>query len=568
MAATVTTPRVREIPRVIDVRRPRWLQRVPNWALIAGLLILLMGLSAFIRTRYISAEFWMDEAITTGIASHPLTAIPGLLQHDGSPPLFYVLLHFWMQAFGTSESATHALTAVFGVLTVPVGMWAGWSLFGRRAGVIAAILFAFNAWLTQYAQETRMYELMGLLGIIATAAFIHAFVYRRRRYLIVFAISEALMLYTHAWGLFFGAAAVLALIPIWRTSEDRRGLVRDAAMTFIGAGILFTPWLPNFIYQSTHTGAPWAPPPRFGAPVLVSQDLMGGDRVTVALLLGTIIGLGHLFTRRYRRTREATVLWALIVLPVATLALAWLASQITPAFVSRYFAPVLASMLLLAAWGCARSGIVGWAAVALSVLFVVHVSTYAHPYKSDMRDIGGEMRPLLHRGDLVLVAQPEQLPLAYYYLPGGLRYASTLGPVPTSRATYMNWVYALSRLQKANPETTLRPLLASLKPGQQLLFIRPLTEGARNWLAPWTRLVRRRSAQWGALLAADPHLKEIAWAPHNYRGVCCVANSAILYEDVTTPTAPTSAKGASMSSTSSTSSTSSGGSSLPPVLQP
>ncbi len=272
--ATVTTPPVREVPRVRDFRQPRWLERTPTWALAGGLLIVLMALSAFIRTRYLSAEFWMDEAITTGIASHPLTAIPGLLRHDGSPPLFYMLLHFWMSAFGSSESATHALNSVFGVLTVPAGMWAGWSLFGRRAGVMAAILFAFNAWLTQYAQETRMYELMGLLGIIATAAFIHAFVYRRRKYLIVFAITQALMLYTHAWGLFFGAAAVLALIPIWQTSEDRRGVVRDAVMTFVGAGILFSPWLPNFLYQSTHTGAPMGPSTTIRRP---RPDLSGPD---------------------------------------------------------------------------------------------------------------------------------------------------------------------------------------------------------------------------------------------------------------------------------------------------
>lgn len=570
--ATTTAPPApgRRFPGVADLPQPRWLQRIPNWALAVGVLVILLAASAYMRTRYISVQFWIDEAISTGIASHPLGAIPGLLRHDGSPPLFYFLLHFWMQAFGATESATHSLSVVFGLLTIPVGMWAGWSLFGRRAGIIAAVLFAFNAWLTQYAQETRMYELMGLLGIIATAAFIHAFVYRRRKYLIVFAITEALMLYTHAWGIFFGAGAVLALIPIWRVSEDRRGLVRDAVMAFAGAGILFLPWLPNFLYQSTHTGAPWAPPPRFGAPVLISQDLMGGDRVTVALFLGTIIGLGHLFTRRYRRTRDATVLWTLIALPVATLGLAWLASQITPAFVSRYFAPVLASILLLAAWGCARSGIVGWAAVVLSVIFVVHVSVYAHPYKSDMRDIAGEMRPLLHPGDLVVNAQPESTPLAYYYLPSGLHYATTLGPV--ADPTYMNWVYALRRLQHSSYATTLQRLLAGLRPGQQLLYIRPLTEGAMNWLAPWTRLVRRRGAEWGALLAADPHLREVAWAPHYYRGDCCIGDSAILYRDVAKPlpsgSPPAQGAGSSTAPTAGSSTVSSSVSSSSPVLSP
>ena len=93
----------------------------------------------------------------------------------------------------------------------------------------------------------------------------------------------------------------------------------------------------------------------------------------------------------------------------------------------------------------------------------------------------------------------------------------------------MNWVDALSRMQHANPRATLSPLVASLRPGQQILFVRPLTEGARSWGAPWTQIVRRRSAQWGAILAADPSLKAIAWAPHNYRGACCVADSAVLY---------------------------------------
>jgi len=161
---------------------------------------------------------------------------------------------------------------------------------------------------------------------------------------------------------------------------------------------------------------------------------------------------------------------------------------------------------------------------------VLHVSAYVPQYKSDMRDVGGEMAPLLHPGDLVVVGQPEQVPLAWYYLPSGLRYASTLGPVSDPR--YMNWVYSLRRLRHANPEATLAPLLASLRPGQQILFVRPLTEGVANWQASWTQLVRRRSAQWGALLAHDPQLRWEAAAPHNYRGACCVANSAVLYEKV------------------------------------
>ncbi len=493
--------------------------------------MVLLAASAYLRTRFIGGQFWMDEAITTGISSHSLGAVPGILRHDGNPPLYYLLLHGWMTLLGTSESATHSLSLLFGLLTVPVGMWAGWTLFGRRAGLMAAVLFAFNAWFTNYAQETRMYELMGLLGIVATVAFIQAFVHRRRRYLILFAATLALMLYTHSWGVFVVVGSIVALIPAYAVSDDRRALIRDALLAFAGAAILYVPWLPNFLYQAGHTAAPWSNRPGLGTPILISRDVLGGDRVTVVLLAACVVGLAGFFTRRMRHTREAAVLWTLIVFPIATLAVAWLGSQINPAYVPRYFAPVVASILLIAALGCARAGVVGIVALALSVVFLLNPASVVPPYKSDMRDVGGEMGPRLHAGDLVVVGQPEQTPLSWYYLPDGLRYANTIGPV--ADPTYMNWVNALSRLKHANPAATLDPLVASLTPGQQLLYVRPLTEGAQNWEAPWTQLIRRRSAQWGAILQADVDsgvLRVVATAPRMYHAAPDIADSAVLYE--------------------------------------
>ena len=76
----------------------------------------------------------------------------------------------------------------------------------------------------------------------------------------------------------------------------------------------------------------------------------------------------------------------------------------------------------------------------------------------------------------------------------------------------------------------LPALLANLRPGQKVLFVRPLTEGVQNWKAPWTQLVRRRSAQWGAILAGDTTLRQVQVAPQFYRGASTVGNSAVLYE--------------------------------------
>ena len=153
-----------------------------------------------------------------------------------------------------------------------------------------------------------------------------------------------------------------------------------------------------------------------------------------------------------------------------------------------------------------------------------------------MRDIGAEVGAQMRPGDLVLVGQPEQTPLVWYYMPGGLRYADTIGP--TSDPRHMDWVDALDKLEAAQPDEVLPALLANLRPGQKVLFVRPLTEGVQNWKAPWTQLVRRRSAQWGAILAGDTSLRQVQVAPQFYRGASTVGNSAVLYEKTARPQLP------------------------------
>jgi mannosyltransferase len=530
--ATASAQRPERVVREFKLWVPEWLERGPEWARVGGFLLVVMAASVILRTRYIGGQYWMDEGIAVGISSHPLTAIPGILRFDGSPPLYYMLLHLWMSMFGDSEVATHTMSLLFGMATVPIALWAGWSLGGKRAGMMAAVLFAFSAFITQYSQETRMYSLMALLGLLATVGFMQGFVYRRRRYVVLFAVAQALMLYTHAWGIFYGVGSAGAVLLLWRITpaDERRGLLKDAVLAYVGAGVLFLPWLPNFVYQATHTAAPWDSSPRFGAPVQLSRDLMGGDRVTAAVVIAAVIGLADLMVKRGRNTFEARKMWVLLAIPLITLLLAWVSSQLTPAWVPRYFAPIVAPILLLAAFGMARAGVVGAVALVLSVVFLLNTSSYTPQYKSDMKDVAGEMGPMLHQGDLVIVGQPEQTPLAYYYLPGGLKFANTIGPVKDP--SYMNWVNALTRYKNAIPSKVLPPILNALRPGQQLLFIRPLTEGAQNWQAPWTVLIRRRSAQWGAIIAADKSLVREAWAPHNYRGACCVADSAVLYKKV------------------------------------
>jgi MFS family permease len=513
----------------VDFPLPQRIRQMPEWARVGLIIFILVVVSLVIRTRSVGQQYWMDEAITVGISSHHLSAIPGIMRQDGSPPLFYLLLHFWMLMVGNGMAATHWLSEIFAVLTIPLGYWGGLRIAGKRAGLMTAALMATSAFLDYYSQETRMYALMSLLGMLGTIGFVRGFVFRERRYVILFSLSEAAMLYTHNWALFFGAGSVLSLAVLYRISGDeiRQNLIRDAVYAYIGAAILFLPWLPNFIFQSMHTAAPWNTSPRFGAPVQIAQSVYGGATVAAILVIGAAVGYAGFFRKAERASKKAKVALILFLLVFFTLLLGWIASQITPAWNPRYFAPIVPAIMMFTAIGMSRAGVVGPLTLAVALIFLARPETYAPHHKSDMQDIGGEMAPFLHKGDLVIVGQPEQTPLAYYYLPAGLNFSSTIGPVKD--ASYVNWINALSRYRGANPAKVVPAELNQLKAGQQVLYIRPLTEGVQGWDAPWTSEIRTRSAQWGKILSADPQLTVEAWAPHNYRGACCVADSAILY---------------------------------------
>src|ERR687894_350077 len=105
---------------------------------VAGVVLVVGGLllvSLYLRTRALGASLWMDEGLSIGIASQPLFDIPGVLRQDGNPPLYYMLLSVWMDIFGDGPGETQGLSVAIALLAIPVGLWAGWSLFGRRAGL-------------------------------------------------------------------------------------------------------------------------------------------------------------------------------------------------------------------------------------------------------------------------------------------------------------------------------------------------------------------------------------------------------------------------------------------------
>jgi len=491
-------------------------------------LAFLVGVSLALRTQAIHARFWIDEGLSVGISSHHLLDIPDVLRQDGSPPLYYLMLNVWMSIFGSGEADTHAMSVAFAIFLVPVAWVGARALFGDRAAWIAALLAALNPFLTYYAQETRMYTLVALLSTIVAATFVVAFVQGRRRWLPAFGVALALLVYAHNWGVFLGLGTLAALVPIWRSSRDRRALVRDAAIGYGVAVLLYLPWIPFFISQARHTGAPWAEAPRLQDILNGLSNVLGGAAPAMAFALAAGYGLSTLLAAP-RQSPRARAALALGVMALTALVCAFVASQISPAWSNRYFATFLGPLLLLGAAGLARGGRLGVVAVLILVAFWFNPRTGAVNHKSNAHTVAVLTRDRLDAGDMVLAVHPEQGPVMHYYLPQdiGLRWANIMGPVKDPQV--FDWRDALHRLDTARPTPTEDALVSTLKPGQKILAIFPIIRTAR-WGAPWTKEVRKRSAQWQRVLDRDKRLSRTLAVPVTEGKPLPRGVRAVLYE--------------------------------------
>lgn len=478
----------------------------PRTATALGVAALVL-VSLWLRTRALDAGFWIDEGISVGIGSFGFFDIPGVLKQDGSPPLWYMTLHVWMQLFGTSETATHALSLGFTLLTVPAAYWAGRSLFGAKVAWAAAALAALNPFLTYYAQETRMYSASALLGLLVAATFLHAYVVRDRRFVPVFGAALTVMLYTHNWAIFLGVGTVAALAVLWRWAapDERRPLLRDAALGFGMVAVLYLPWVPTLLYQAANTGAPWAEKPDLQALLVAVGLLLGGATPAIALLLVAGNGLAGLI--RTERDHRVAVLVLMTVVAGLT---AWGLSQVSPAFSNRYLAAFIGPLILIAAVGLSNAGRLGLVTFILVLAFWFDPRTAQIKSKSNARAVGTSIQTLVTAGDLVVSTQPETLPLVKYYLPQGVRYANAIELVDEPRV--FDWTDALDRLEAAKPTATIDGFLRTLRPGQEIVLVQPILRTAR-WGAPWTSLVRRRTVQWERALDNDPRVRREALVP-------------------------------------------------------
>jgi hypothetical protein len=432
-----------------DRARRRWrpadstVQRAAVWAFW-----LTVAVAVLIRL-YNPSPLWLDEAQSVAIARLPMHDLMTGLREDGSPPFYYLLLHYWISAFGTGTLAVRALSSLISLVTLPLAYLVGRSWRDELTGRLAVVVIGVSPFAVRYATETRMYQLLILLALFMLWALSAAARRPTLPRLAAVAVVSGLLALTHYWALFLLAALFLTLAARrqWRLVA---GLVAGA--------VLFAPWLPTFLYQTKHTGTPWASPPGLAAIFEVGRQWAGGTRwqadgmFMVALLLAVVAVIGK------RSIGGVLLAWPpsrtgsfFLAGSAGTLLVGVLASELVRAgFPVRYSAVAFAPGVLLLAIGARRlprdARLLAMATLAVLGL----VSSVGLPFQNNRTQAGKTaaiLRADLQPGDLVVYC-PDQLgPAVSRLLPPGTAQVvyPTLGP-----ADRVNWVDYQQRNKNAD----------------------------------------------------------------------------------------------------------------------
>jgi mannosyltransferase len=439
--------------------------RLGRWWQLAIVVVLL----AAVALRFLAASpLWLDEAQSVDIANRSLPHLFTALRHDGSPPLYYLLLHWWIDAFGTSSVAVRSLSGVAAVLSIPV---AGLVARTWRARVGSPwpfmLLVATSPFAVRYATETRMYALELLLVLLALLCFERLWAVGGWRWGVAATVVTAALVLTHYWALFAVATAGLpAVIVAARGSKPAR---RCLAALSVGC-LALVPWLPSFLFQMRHTGAPWGTPPGLDTPVSSPFAWAGVGPAAAVLALAYYAlavlamagerGAGGGITLRLPLRRRPTLLFALAG---ATLLVGTVVSDVLgSSYASRY------SMIVLAPFLLALTG--GFAAlpprqrlISLAVVTALGLGASA-PLPTRYRTQAGEVAKVVAAAqpDDLVVFCPDQLGPGVHRL---LPHTGRQVVFPTFGSPQMvDWVDYVKRNSAADPVAFARRALAMAGP--------------------------------------------------------------------------------------------------------
>ena len=215
----------------------------PYWIIFAiGVAPRLLGLG--------KQPLFLDEAWSWAAARLSPAQILQLSLRDPHPPLYYLLLKGVLVVLPSTEAGLRTLSALCSVAALAAILVFAARWWDVRAAIYAGWFTALSSFDIYYAQEARMYTLLGFLWLLAYILLLEA-LRGRPRLLIGWGLVNVLMVWTHFYGILAVAVHLTFALGLWAWHHLRlrlsplpgRWLGVGIALTMAGAlPVLFLLW--------------------------------------------------------------------------------------------------------------------------------------------------------------------------------------------------------------------------------------------------------------------------------------------------------------------------------------
>lgn len=347
-------------------------------------------------------SLWGDEGFSAILSMKSVPEILSIISRDTSPPLWNLCEYLVFQTFGTSETNIRSLSLLFFLGTIFFTYKIGSHFFGKKTGLLAALMTFLNPFFFTYAFEGRMYSIMSF-GVAGSMYF---FLKRKWFLYILFTLWA---LYSHHFAIF-----ILIIQGIWFLYEiiiKEKVLAKKMLRSFFFVGIGYLPWIiPLYKQTMMVKGGFW-----LGKPTaddffrLISDYLAQGIKndliipiVDVKLYeFGLILVIITLIVRNwFKNIKNTLFLLSWFLLPIIITFL--ISQKFQSIFYNRYILYTIpASMLILVSGkrGTASYILIGIVAV---IFGITDFNYFSNPVKLPFRQYSQYVKSVSDKRDILI----------------------------------------------------------------------------------------------------------------------------------------------------------------------
>ncbi len=226
----------------------RLINKIDNQYVILAIILVL---AFIIRILHLNFEsLWTDEMISA-YASNPNISLRRTYDvlhfWDQTPPLYPVMLWVWLKITGFGEFQIRLFSVIGGILSIASVYFLIKEIYNRRTAYFIALILTFLPYHIYFSREARSYIWSFLITTLVLLFFFKQLKnYQTGTQRFLFVILGGILMLTSYFSFFIlsGLVFVLLVALLFKMYPVN---IKSWMLDFIGIGLLFTPWLYQFI---------------------------------------------------------------------------------------------------------------------------------------------------------------------------------------------------------------------------------------------------------------------------------------------------------------------------------